>query len=709
MVSVSRRVLSATVVLGIAACSDPAPPPPPASVAAVVSSTLTPAVVGTVVTPSPTFEVRAENGRALRADVVVAVTSGGGSIANAPARSLRGPTEIGAWTLGTTAGPQSVSVTVDGIPTLTFTVSALPATAAALDKVSNPDLRAPQLSVVPTTIQVRLVDAFGNSVAGATVAWAVTAGGGSVAAATSLTNATGVATAPAWTLGANGSGAQTLVATSGAFTQSFSAVIQEAAASITVENAAPASLAAGTSPVTAPTFAVRDAGNNILNGIPVTVSVTAGGGSLSGAPTTTLAGPTPIGTWTLDETLGTNSVTISVAGLPSTVITTEGVAGPAAKLTVVEGADQEALAGTALGQPLRVLVADQFDNPAPATQVFWTVLTGGGSLAAGSSTSNGGGVATMPAWTLGKAGGAQSLQVVAGAASRVITADIQSDYDLEIRWRGTPPTGDIEAAFLNAAARIRAGVVGQLSGVAFTNFDANACVSGLTLNETITGLIIYATVEAIDGPGSVLGSAGPCYIRNSNQLSLVGRMRFDIADLETLSGQGRLEAVILHEMLHVIGVGTLWVTKGLRLGEAPGSTPIFTGALARNACINDHSGASVCGAGVPAEDCLNLTQSCGGGTINSHWKESVFRTELMTGFLSAGVNEFSKMTIQSLADMGYTVNLNIQDAYTVPPPALMSMTPAWSLKLPEPHTPLAALDQNGRVVRVYQTSLPDRE
>ena len=280
----------------------------------------------------------------------------------------------------------------------------------------------------------------------------------------------------------------------------------------------------------------------------------------------------------------------------------------------------------------------------------------------------------------------------------MLNVDIQSDYDVEIRWRGTPPGGDIQAAFVNSANRIMAGVVGQLSAVVFSNFDAGACVSGLRLTDTIPGLVIYATVEAIDGPGQVLGSAGPCYIRTSNQLTIVGRMRFDVADLENLQNQGRLEPVILHEMLHVIGVGTLWNVKGLRSGEAPASTPYFVGALATSACMNDHAGGAFCANGVPAEDCVNAPSSCvpGGGTINSHWKESVFQPELMTGYLSAGLNPFSKMTLQSLADMGYTVNLNITDPFTVPPPALMSPIPAWSLKLPDPHGALSSVDAFGR-------------
>ena len=704
------RVLWSLVLVGsVVACSDSAPPPPPASVDALAALTLPPTVVGGVVTPPPSFEVRSENGRALRAPVTVAVTSGGGTLANAPTRSLRGPTEIGQWTLGTTAGVQTLTVTVDSLPPLVFSVVAQPAAAASLTKVANPDLRAPDNTVVPTDIEVRLLDAFGNGVPSAAINWAVTAGGGSVAATTSTTNSDGIAAAPDWTLGAVGSGAQQLVASFGAFSQQFSAVIQEAAASITVEQAAPASQPVGTALVTAPTFAVRDAGGNILNGIPVTITVTAGNGVLADVPAVTLPGPTPIGAWTLDTLVGTNTVTVSVAGVPSAIITTQGITGVIERLEIVEGEGQRALAGNALGQPVRVRASDRFGNVSAGTQVFWTVLQGGGSVAASSSLTDGSGIATMPAWTLGKAGGAQQLQIVAGVASRVLNVDIQSDYDVEIRWRGTPPGGDIQAAFVNSANRIMAGVVGQLSAVVFSNFDANGCVSGLRLTDTIPGLVIYATVEAIDGPGQVLGSAGPCYIRTSNQLTIVGRMRFDIADLENLQNQGRLEAVILHEMLHVIGVGTLWSVKGLRSGTAPESTPYFVGALATSACMNDHAGGAFCANGVPAEDCVNAPSSCvpGGGTINSHWKESVFQSELMTGYLSAGLNPFSKMTLQSLADMGYTVNLNITDPFTVPPPALMSPIPAWSLKLPDPHGALSSVDAFGRVVQRHRSSLPD--
>lgn len=693
-----RKLIVPSVLVVFAACSDSAPPPPPSEVAAVGAIALPAAVVGTTLATAPTFEVRAENGRALRVPVTVQVTSGGGTLAEAPTRSLRGPTPIGQWTLGTTAGPQTVTVSVPELPPLVFTVEAQAATASVMEKVGGTGLRGPASAVMAVPVEVRITDSFGNGVAGQTVTWTVQAGGGSVAATTSATNAQGVATAPAWTLGATG--AQQLRATAGTLTQLFDAEIQAAPASITVEAAPPATGTVGLPLPTAPTFAVRDAQGNILNSVPVTVSVTEGGGSVTNPPTLSGAAATSIGTWTLGTAAGTQSVTVSVAGIPSAVITTTAVAGPAANIVVVDGGGQVVSPGDTVPDPITVRVRDVFSNPIAGATVNWNVASGGGAILGGTSTvSNAEGIAAVPQWETGVCGGEQRLRGAVGSATGNVTVGLVQDFSLEVRWTSAQPTGVVKQAFDRACARVRQVIVADLTPVGFPpSFNANGCVTGLTINgETVFGLRIYAAVEPIDGPGSVLGSAGPCYTRTSNTLPVVGRMRFDDADLQNLADQGRLDAVIIHEMLHVIGVGTIWNAKGLKIGNAPETTPFFTGPLARSACIDDHAGTTVCGGGVPIEDCLNLTGNCGAGTINSHWKESVFRTELMTGFLNAGENPFSKMTMQSLSDMGYTVSLATQDAYTVPPPAFMSSIPAWTLRLPEPTLPIASIGENGVV------------
>ena len=54
----------------------------------------------------------------------------------------------------------------------------------------------------------------------------------------------------------------------------------------------------------------------------------------------------------------------------------------------------------------------------------------------------------------------------------------------------------------------------------------------------------------------------------------------------------------------------------------------------------------------------------GAGSDDSHWRESAFGNELMTPFVGA-VNPLSAMSIQSLADVGYSTNTGSADSYTI--------------------------------------------
>ena len=65
-------------------------------------------------------------------------------------------------------------------------------------------------------------------------------------------------------------------------------------------------------------------------------------------------------------------------------------------------------------------------------------------------------------------------------------------------------------------------------------------------------------VTAIDGAGSILGSAGPCILRNSTYLPIVASMKFDSVDMSMMVARGTLNGVVLHEMMHTLGFGTIW-------------------------------------------------------------------------------------------------------------------------------------------------------
>ena len=50
----------------------------------------------------------------------------------------------------------------------------------------------------------------------------------------------------------------------------------------------------------------------------------------------------------------------------------------------------------------------------------------------------------------------------------------------------------------------------------------------------------------------------------------------------------------------------------------------------------------------------------------SHWRESVFATELMTGWNDFGPNALSRVTVASMADLGYTVNMAAAESFRRP-------------------------------------------
>jgi len=142
-------------------------------------------------------------------------------------------------------------------------------------------------------------------------------------------------------------------------------------------------------------------------------------------------------------------------------------------------------------------------------------------------------------------------------------------------------------------------------------------------------------------------------------------MEFYTADLASMLSNGTLLGVIEHEMGHVLGIGTIWTDKGLLVGGGT-SNPLFIGAQAK-AAYNSIFGRNA--SGVPVEN------TGGSGTRDSHWRESVFGNELMTGWVGPGsYMPISRVTVASLADLGYSVNMAASDSFTpsVSAAALMS-------------------------------------
>lgn len=489
--------------------------------------------------------------------------------------------------------------------------------------------------------------------------------------------------------------------------------------SVTPDQSATLEGTAGTVLTTAPTFVVKDRNGNAMGGVGVTVTVTAGGGTLTGAPTTSSDGPTSVGTWRLGNTAGINSVTITVGGLTPVVISVTGKAGPPASVAFVSGANQSAPAGSTLAANPVVQVRDQFGNGAGGVGVAFTVIEGEGSLAATEPiTTDAGGNATAPQWTLGRSAVAQSLRATtAGNFTALVTANVASEYNIDVRFFGPAMPPVAGAMFTAAAARIRGAITGDVFDFSFAAQPRNlASTCGvpelpIAFTETVDDVLIFASVGTIDGASKVLAFAFPCLIRGPRpaRATLVGVMKFDSEDLDNMIARGNLTDVIQHEMLHVIGVGTLWTVPNAPslVSGAGTSESQYTGTFGVGGCVAI-GGASVCPGAVPLEN------TGGSGTADSHWRDAVFFNELMTGFVNSRasvpvglLNPMSAMTIQSLSDVDYAVNAKAADPYTIPGTSAAAVLGQLNVAEPQPEwerveRPKFEITRSGQVTAIPQ-------
>jgi leishmanolysin len=194
-----------------------------------------------------------------------------------------------------------------------------------------------------------------------------------------------------------------------------------------------------------------------------------------------------------------------------------------------------------------------------------------------------------------------------------------SEYNIQINFVGTW-SADLRQAFISAANAISDFILGDVPSVS-------------TRRSSIDDLVITASLVSIDGAGGILGQAGPDAVRSGSYLPYKGTMQFDVADASAYQA-GLFDDIVLHEMLHTVGFGTIWSAKGLITGGG------FNGALAN--------------AVYPGTALIPLELDGGSGTAYAHWDEETFSNELMTGYID-GDNDLSYMTIASLGDLGYSV------------------------------------------------------
>jgi len=242
----------------------------------------------------------------------------------------------------------------------------------------------------------------------------------------------------------------------------------------------------------------------------------------------------------------------------------------------------------------------------------------------------------------------ESYQARAEQERALTLARTESPFTIEVRFLGGLSQHQKDA-FKRAADRWSRVIVGDLPSV-------------IADGEVIDDVLILAQGADIDGVGGILGQAGPTHLRprsaeNTAFIPAKGIMTFDIADLANMEQNSTLEDVITHEMGHVLGIGTIWSRKNLLTGTDR-ENPIFTGQRAMVEYGNLRGGEIP--TSVPVEN------TGGPGTRNSHWRESIFRNELMSGFIAGANNPISRVTVASLQDLGYIVDIDAAEPYSLP-------------------------------------------
>jgi len=196
-----------------------------------------------------------------------------------------------------------------------------------------------------------------------------------------------------------------------------------------------------------------------------------------------------------------------------------------------------------------------------------------------------------------------------------------------------------------AAARWSQVITGDLPGVLDTEQNVFIDDLRITVREGLLG--------GGDGPSGTLANAGPVDFRPGT----TGLPWDAVAGIDPFDASNpQLRNILLHEFGHALGFGI-----------SGGGSPTF---YSRFVVADGFTGPNAVRAYNTVfrntDRAVPLETGGGPGTAGAHWRETVLKTELMTGYAeAAGVPmPLSVITVGAMQDMGYTVSAAAADPFT---------------------------------------------
>jgi hypothetical protein len=460
--------------------------------------------------------------------VTFAVTGGGGAVTGgSQTTGADGVATVGSWTLGTTAGTNTLSATATGLSGSPLSITATGAAGAATQVafVVTPSTttanRAP-LGQQPT-LQLRDVNDNAVAQAGTAVSVAITAGGGTLGGTTSVnTNAQGAAAFTDLSI-AGTVGARTLMFTPTGITGgAVTAIVTTsagAATTIAIHAGDAQTDTVGQTLGAPPSALVTDADNNPVSGVAVAFAVASGGGSIVGGSATSNAdGVAAVTSWTLGTVAGANTVTAAATGLTGSPQTFTATGTPDVVSQLAFTTQPGNSSGGSAIPVFGVAPTDQYGNSAGSVTIDLSIISNpsGGVLSGTTSVATVGGIATFSNAIIDKAGNGYQLRacisgacstfvnsasfdVSAGAAARL---EFTTQPDHAIR-NGPLPNGPVNITVFDAVGNI------VTSGAPNVTITIGANPGGATLSGT-TVLTPSNGVAAL-GNDITLSAAGSGY------------------------------------------------------------------------------------------------------------------------------------------------------------------------------------------------------
>jgi protocatechuate 3,4-dioxygenase beta subunit len=437
--------------------------------------------VGTELAQPLVVKVVDANGGPVAGQVVnFVVTSGGGHVFAGSGASNSSGIVQERWTLGTSiAQPQRLEArAVDnntGAPIVfgTFTATALAGAPHDVVVASGDAQTGPAGTAATDSLAAKVLDQYGNPVAGATVQWAVAAGAGTVSPASGTSDSTGVARTRL-TLGTR-PGANAVTATvAGIAAATFRATaVAGAPASLVIVSGDAQTGVVGSYLANPLTVRALDAFGNPVAGAAVTWGAATGAGTFDAATATTDASGLASSRWALGQHPGAVSATASVAGAGAVSFSATATVGAAASLVAISGDGQRAVVGTHAPDSLVVKLTDSYANPVAGATVHWATTTNGAQLRPADALTNAQGLA------------ATQLTVSATSGSNAVTATVGG-----LAAVGFTATGmaDVAATIEASGGSAKSGAVGSTVTLAVKALDAYGnAASGAVVEWTVKG------------------------------------------------------------------------------------------------------------------------------------------------------------------------------------------------------------------------------